>query len=809
MTHPLTINDLNKDIDLSAYKFRTTGDLEPSDLIIGQERAVTSLEFGLNVDGIGYNLYVAGPPGIGKMSAVVPFVERMAAKRDTPSDWCYLYNFDDPYRPNILPMPSGKGREFQKDMERLVEQIHNKLIQVFESDDYLTRRHEVTQENKSQQETIYEQFNRKAREAGFEVNATPMGMIFSMLNENGEPLKEKEFDQLPEKKKQQMMGKRQEMEQKIQDLGKEIRKIEKSTQEKLKDLDKQVAMNVIGGMIDDLIEKYREIEAIENYLNRVRNDIADHIELFKPSQIEKVKEQSPQVQMQIHMAEEQTFRKYSVNVLVDNAKQKGIPVVVERNPSYHNLFGRIEKEIQMGGYSTDFTMIRSGSLHRANSGYLILQIEDVLRNFLSWDSLKRALTSGEIQIEELGERLGFLSTKTLRPEPMPLNVKVILIGKPIYYYLLHHYDEEFAELFKVKADFDTRMNRDETHTRDFLGFLAGFCQKEKLRCLSRPAVVRLLRHASRLADDQEKLSTQFGVLADVIRESHYWAVQDDSDIIEADHVQKAIDAKIYRSSLIQEKLQEMTERGILLIDTEEKVVGQVNGLSVLDLGDFRFGRPTRITATVAPGRDGIMDIEREAKLGGPIHSKGVLILGGYLSDKYAQNNPLALSARVVFEQSYQGVEGDSASSAELYALLSALSEYPIQQGITVTGSVNQKGEVQAIGGVNEKIEGFFDLCLKRGLTGEQGVIIPRSNVKNLMLKQEVIDAVENNRFFIWPVSHIDEGIEILTGHSAGERRADGTFADNTVNARVEARLQKYAENWQEMLSSGQNSKVSS
>ncbi|MBD3376323.1 AAA family ATPase [candidate division KSB1 bacterium] len=800
MIKPLKLDQLTKSFDLSNYDFKTTQDLEPSDAIIGQERAVSSLDFGLHVDGTGFNLYVAGQPGIGKMSAVVAFVKQRAAKQSTPLDWCYLYNFEDPYHPTIRSLPPGKARELEKDMDNLIEQIHEKLTRVFESDDYAERQNRITRDIKTEQESIYEQFNRNAEEAGFAVKHTPMGMMLSPKKETGEPMQEKEFNELPEDKQQELVQKRRELEQDLEKVSKDIRKAERSSQEKLRELDKQIAMNVIGGMIDDLIDKYKQTEPVIDYLKQVQEDIAEHIDMFKPSQQQKMSEQSPQAQVQFQMLKEQTFKKYSVNVLVDNGKDNGVPVIVERNPSYHNLFGRIEKEIQMGGYSTDFTMIRPGSLHRANGGYLILQMEDVLKNFLSWESLKRALTSREIQIEEVGERLGFLSTKTLRPEAMPLEVKVILVGRPIYYYLLHQYDEEFAELFKVKADFDTVMNRDDAHIKAFLSFVARFCQKENLRCLARDGVVRLLEHASRLAEDQEKISTHFGALADILRESHFWADKDKSKTVKAKHVQKAIDEKIYRSSMVQEKLQKMAERETLLIDTKGSVVSQVNGLSVMDMGDYRFGKPTRITVTVGPGRDGIMDIEREVKLGGPLHSKGVLILGGYLAKKYAQNLPLTLSARLVFEQSYSGVDGDSASSAELYAMLSALSETPLAQGIAVTGSVNQKGEVQAIGGVNEKIEGFFDLCKSRGLTGDQGVIIPAANVKNLMLKTQVLDAVKKKKFKIWAVTTIDEGLEILTGKPSGERQPDGSFKKDTINAAVEKQLLLFTENWQKLNS---------
>ena len=496
------------------------------------------------------------------------------------------------------------------------------------------------------------------------------------------------------------------------------------------------------------------------------------------------------------------FRKYQVNVLVDNSKQEGAPVVVELNPSYSNLFGRVEKEAHFGALYTDLTMIKAGSLHRANGGYLVLRAEDLLRNPFSWDGLKRALLSRQIEIEEPGERFGFMATKSVRPQPIPLDVKVALIGSPLLYYLLYASDDEFSELFKVKADFDTSMARDEENVQDFLAVLSTFCHKEKLKPLDASAVAKLLEHASRLAEDQEKLSTHFGALADVIREAHFWALQDGAPHVGAAHVQKALDEKLYRSNLIQERIQEMIARGTLLIDAAGEAVGQVNGLSVLSLGDYLFGKPSRITASVGPGREGVIDIEREVELGGPIHSKGVLILSGYLAQEYAQDKPLTLAARLVFEQSYEGIEGDSASSAELFTLLSALSGLPVKQGIAVTGSVNQHGELQAIGGVNQKIEGFFDVCQAKGLTGEQGVIIPQSNVQNLMLREDVVEAVKSKRFHVWPVKTIDEGIEILTGVPAGKRGPDGQFPEGTVGYRVDRRLREFAECLKEFPEAG-------
>jgi lon-related putative ATP-dependent protease len=489
---------------------------------------------------------------------------------------------------------------------------------------------------------------------------------------------------------------------------------------------------------------------------------------------------------------ELAFRRYQVNVIVDHSGVTGAPVVMEFNPTYNNLFGRIEKESEFGALVTDFTMIRPGSLHRANGGFLVLQVEDVLRNLFSWDGLKRSIRNREIVLEEAGERLGFMATKSLSPEAIPLDIKIILIGSPLLYHLLYAYDVDFDELFKVKADFDTRMDRTEENIQTYASSLWSLCCKERLKHMDAGAVAKVVEHSARLAEHQEKLSTRFIEIADILREANHYAFLEGSSLVSQPHVQKAIEERIYRSNLIQEKINELIEKGVFFIDTEGEVVGQVNGLAVISLGDFIFGRPNRITVSVGMGREGVIDIEREAKLGGRLHSKGVMILSGFLADRYAQNKPLALSARLVFEQSYEEVEGDSASSTELYALLSALSGLPIRQGIAVTGSVNQKGQVQAIGGVNQKIEGFFRVCQAKGLTGEQGVIIPESNIVNLMLKEEVVEAVRAGKFRIWPVGTIDQGMEILTGNRAGERRPDHTFDPDSVNDRVDKRLQELA-----------------
>ncbi len=560
-------------------------------------------------------------------------------------------------------------------------------------------------------------------------------------------------------------------------------------EESLQELDRQVALYIVSGLMEDLNDKYAHLTEVAAYLVAVQKDILENIGTFKGEQAGPKADGAPLTPWMAELP----FRKYQVNVLVDNSKLEGVPVVVEFNPTHNNLFGRVEKETQFGALYTDFTLIKPGALHRANGGYLVLRIEDVLRNPFVWDGLKRCLRSREIEIEDVGERLGYLAAKTIQPQPVPLDLKVVLVGNPLVYHTLYAYDDEFPEIFRVKADFDTRMDASAENIHDFLGFIATFCTKEKLKHLDRSGVARLLEHAARLSEDQTKLSTHFGALADIIREAHYWAAQTNQPYIGAAEVRKALDEKVYRARLVQDRIDEAIARGILLIDVAGTAVGQVNGLSVLSLGDYAFGRPSRITASVAPGRDGLLDIEREVELGGPLHSKGVLILNGYLNERYAQAFALSLSARLVFEQSYEGVDGDSASSAELYALLSALAGLPVKQGIAVTGSVNQHGAVQAIGGVNEKIEGFYDVCVAKGLTGEQGVMIPQTNAPHLMLRDDVIEAVQAGRFHVWTVGTIDEGIEHLTGVPAGQLDENGLYPPDTVNFRIMQRLQFFTD----------------
>jgi lon-related putative ATP-dependent protease len=787
MAQELSVDKLRRTCDPQTLGCETTEQIKPLETIIGQERAVKALEFGLSIRELGFNIYVAGPPGTGRTTAVKRFLEEVAKDKPVPPDWCYVNNFRDPYRPKALRLPPGRGRELQKDMRNLIEGARREIPRIFESEQYAARREETIQGFHKQRQELISQMGERAQEQGFFLQISPMGLLIIPVKE-GKPLSEEEFRALSPDVQEEILHKREGLQEELKRTMRQFASLEKKANEALRELDREIALDTVGPPIHELSEKYKDLPAVVAYLEEVRDDIVQNL-----SQFRKEAEAQPTSPLTVPGTSELPFRKYEVNVVVDNSQIKGAPVIMELNPTYNNLFGRIEKEAQFGALVTDFTMIREGSLHRANGGYLVLPVEEVLRNLFSWDSLKRALRNKEIVIEEAGERLGFITTQSLRPEPIPLDVKVVLIGQPLLYYLLYNLDEDFSELFKVKADFDSRMARTDENIRDYVAFVCTLCVEEGLKHLDASALAKLIEHSSRLAEDQEKLSAKFGEVSDIIREASFYATQDNAPYVTAAHVQKAIEEKFYRSNLIQERINEMIERGTIMIDVVGEEVGQVNGLSVSSLGDITFGRPSRITASIGLGREGLIDIEREAKLAGPIHTKGVMILSGYLTQKYAQDKPLSLSAHLVFEQSYSEVEGDSASSTELYALLSSLSGLPIKQGIAVTGSINQKGEVQAIGGVNEKIEGFFEICKAKGLTGEQGVIIPETNVQNLMLKEEVLEAVREGKFHIWAVKNVDEGIEILTGVKAGARQEDGTFEEGSVNYLVDKRLRELAE----------------
>jgi len=788
----LSPDKLRKECDPKLMPCETTKELSPLEQIIGQERAVKALKFGLDIKERGFNIYVAGLPGSGRTTAVKDFLEEVAKDKPIPPDWCYVENFSDPFTPRAIKLPPGKGKEFQRDVKNLIGEVRSVLPKAFESEDYDKKRETAIRAVGEERKELLARLNERALQEGFVLQSTPIGVLIVPVV-NGRPLSDEEIIALPQKVRDTLGKKREKLRVELRTAMRQLRELERKANEEIQKLNREVAIYAIGNPLDALMEKYEEFSDVKTYLEDVRNDILENLTLF-------IKEpKAPPVPFPVPWLKELPFRKYEVNLTVDNSDLQGAPVVIELNPTHQNLFGRIEKEAQFGVLSTDFTMVRGGSLHKANGGYLVLPVEEILRNIFSYDSLKRALMNECIIIEEPGERMGFITTKGLRPDPIPLDIKVALIGNPLLYQQLYLLDMDFRELFKVKADFDTTMDRTDENIRKYAAFICTFCRKEELKHLDSSGVAKIVEYGSRLAEDQQKLSTTFGEVADIIREANFYALQGDSEYVTAGHVKKAIEEKIYRSNLIQKKIQEMMERNILLIDTDGEAVAQVNGLSVMSLGDFSFGTPSRVTASVGLGREGIIDIQREAKLAGPIHTKGVLILSGYLAEKYAQDKPLSLSARLVFEQSYGMVEGDSASSTELYCILSALSGAPIKQGIAVTGSVNQKGEVQAIGGVNEKIEGFFEVCKAKGFTGDQGVLIPESNVQNLMVKEEVVEAVQEGRFHIYSVKNIDQGIEVLTGDKAGARRPDGTFEEGTVNYRVDKRLKEMAEKIKEFL----------
>jgi lon-related putative ATP-dependent protease len=764
---------------------KSTEELKPLEIMVGQPRAYQALNLGFSAKEPGFNIFVAGPPGTGKTTTVTDFLEDIVKKLPTPMDWCYVHNFEDAYQPNMLKCPPGLGKQLKQDMRELIQAARIAIHQVFEGEDYATKREEMIKKVNTKREDVITRMGQLAEEAGFILQLTPVGVSLVPVIK-GRPLKADEFLSLPKETQQKLSQQRETLTEKLQPLVRELRDLEVTARDEITEFDRDVTLYAIDHLMSTLFEKYKSYEEIDRFLHTIQTHIADDLDRFRGRSGEKKDAQEEYL-------EETGFRVYDVNVIVDNSGTQGAPIVVEHNPTYDNVLGRIERESQLGTLTTDFTLIRGGSIHRANGGFLVMRAEQLLRDIIVYDSLKRALKSGEIRIEDVPQRIGYASVRSLAPDPIPLDVKVILIGDSNMYQLLYAYDPEFRELFKVKAEFDSTMAKTEANVRYYAGFFTTLAINENLKHMDASAIARLIDHSCRLAEDQDKLSTQFGLVADVVREAHFYAQQDNSTYITTNHVDKAIEAKIYRSNLIQEKLREYIEKNIIFISTDGEAVGQINGLSVLSLGDFSFGAPSRITVATGLGKEGLVDVQRKVAMSGPIHGKGVMIIAGYIASKFARDKPLTLSARIVFEQNYEGVEGDSASSTELYALLSALSGVPIKQHFAVTGSVNQKGEVQPIGGVNEKIEGYFEVCKARGLDGQHGVVIPQSNVRNLMLKQEVLDAVNAAKFHIYPVSTIEEGIEVLTGVPAGKQLPNGGYEENTIYGLVDKRLREMAE----------------
>jgi lon-related putative ATP-dependent protease len=777
---PLPAERLYRRCDPAQFNFRTTGELEDLAGFLGQERALGAIEFGVGMRREGYHVFAMGPQGVGRHTIVRRQLEGEAAKLPPPSDWCYVFNFKEPHRPHALELPAGQAGALRASMERLVEDLRVAVPAAFETEEYRNRAKGIEAAFEERQETAFNELAERARAEGVVMLRTPTGLAVGPAAGDG-VMESEAFAKLPPKTRERLQALIVKFQDELEQLLHEMPKWRRETLRKLRELSREVTRRALNGLLEELRVEYGSLPQVRQYLAEAQEDMLEHAEVFRQS-----KEAEPPMLMGIALGQrespEAVFRRYAVNVLIDHSDANGAPIVYEDKPAHDALVGRIEHQAQMGTLVTDFTLIKAGALHRANGGYLILDALKVLAEPFAWDALKRALRSREIRTQSLGQALSLISTVSLEPQPVPFDVKVVLVGPRFLYYLLHAYDPDFPELFKVAADFDEEMARSSGNDHLYARLIATLARKEGLRALQCEAVARVIEQQSRLAADAEKLSANMQSLVDLVRESDYWAARAGRELITAQDVARAIEAQVARSDRLREKLLEETLRGTLLIDSAGERVGQVNGLAVTQLGSFAFGAAHRITARLRLGAGRVVDIEREAELGGPIHSKGVMILSGYLAGRYAPSKPLSIAATLVFEQSYGGVEGDSASSAELYALLSALADAPIRQSLAVTGSVNQHGDVQAIGGVNQKIEGFFDLCRARGLRGDQGVIIPQSNVKNLMLREDVVAAVAQGSFRIYAVRSVDEGIALLTGLPAA-----------TVHARVEQRLADYAE----------------
>lgn len=794
--NPLAPEALYHTCDPAQFSFETTDELDAAVEMVGQERAEKSMRFGIGIKQDGYNLFALGPTGIGKHTAIQQYLEQKAAAEPTPPDWCYVHNFEQSHRPNALHLPAGQGIVFAQDMKKLVEELFTVIPATFESEEYQMQRQAIAEEFQGKQEENLEALNKRAQEKDITLVRTQTGLAFAPI-QDGEVISPDEFMKMPEDERESVQNEINELQEELRKIMRQMPQWSRKVQERVQELNREVTTFAVAPLIEELREKYADFQEVLDYLEDVQQDITENVDKFLPSESspQQQQQQSPSARGDFYRsaAANLFFNRYKVNVLVDHSQTDGAPIVYENLPTYQNLIGRIENVAQMGTLVTDFTLIKPGALHRANGGYLLLDARKVLLQSFSWEGLKRALSAGQIHIESLGQTLGLVSTVSLEPEPIPLDVKVVLLGERLLYYMLYQLDPDFSEFFKVQADFEEITERNSENNLAYAQLIGRLAQKKELRPFHKTAVARIIEHSSRITSDVEKLSTHMESITDLLRESDYWAQEAGDDVVKAAHVQEAIDNQIYRASRIRERVQESILRETILVDTSGEKVGQINGLSVLTIGNYAFGRPSRITARVRMGKGEVVDIERQVEMGGPIHSKGVLILSGFLGGRYASERPLSLSASLGFEQSYGGIDGDSASSAELYALLSALSEVPIQQKFAVTGSVNQHGQVQAIGGANEKIEGFFDICQARGLTGDQGVLIPAANVKNLMLRQDVVEAVDAGKFHIYPIETIDQGIELLTGIPAGEADEEGNYPEDTINYLVAQRLTELAE----------------
>jgi lon-related putative ATP-dependent protease len=781
----LKADELRATCDPATLPFRSTEELEPLDGLIGQQRALDATAFGIGMKPAGYNLFVLGAPATGKTTSMRRLLDVAAAGGQPPSDWCYVHNFADPGRPDALELPAGRGRQLRDEMARLVRECKTRLPRLFESEAFEREKSRILEDHGRRQAEEVTRLEEAARAVGFGVVRTPGGLGV-MPAQDGQPLTHEQFHALPEARRKEIEAHGTALEERVETTLRTLRQNEREAQEAHTRLVRDTAAAGTRQLLAEVRETFRGLAAVQAYLGKVEEDLVSHAEELRGD---------------AHGHPELPFLpppgafldRYRVNVLVDRGDTQGTPVVFEQNPTHGNLLGRVEHRAHFGSFVTDFTLIKAGALHRANGGYLILEANDVLRNFMAWDALKKALKSRAVRIEPPLAELQAISAVTLAPEPIPLSVKVVLIGSPTIYYLLSALDDDFGELFKVKVDFDDSLPRTRENELHYARFAARACREEGLRAFTADAVARLVEHGSRLVEHQHRLSARMGLLLDLVRESAYCAERAGRPRVTGDDVSRAVAEKTRRVNLLEERVGRAIGEGTLLLTTDGEAVGQVNGISVLATGDHAFGRPCRITARTFCGEPGVVDIEREAKLGGRVHSKGVMILTGFLAGRYAHEAPLALSATLAFEQQYEEVDGDSASSAELYALLSSLAGLPLTQRIAVTGSVNQQGEIQPVGGVNAKVEGFFDACQRQGLTGSQGVLIPEANVNHLMLREDVVAAVRDESFHIHAVRTVDEGLAVLTGREAGERGPDGRYPDGSVNEAVRRALQSNVE----------------
>jgi len=766
--------------DATKFPFKLSTELDDLTEVIGQSRALESLRFGIKMEKDGYNLFVLGSHGMGKYTMVRQYLEQQAKTAPSPSDWCYVHNFQHPHKPVALELPTGRGVIFRRDVNHLLEDLRTSLPLAFEAKEYQARVQEIEDKFDKNRERSFFELEAKADKSHIAIMRSPSGFIFAPVKD-GKPLPPEEYKKLSKEEKEKFQASIASLQKDMENFIYQVPELRRETNEKIKQLNEEVATYAVGHLIDRIKEKYKGLPAVLGYLNCFENDVIDNVEEFRHSE--------PATNLLgIPEDVEKVFLRYSVNLLVDNNQSTGAPVIYEDNPMYNNLVGRIEHTSRIGTLVTDFTLIKPGALHLANGGFLILDIRKLLQQPYAWESLKRALYSKQIRIQSLAELFSIISTVSLEAEPIPINLKIVLLGDRILYYLLLEYDPDFAELFKIAADFEEEIERSFENDMLYAKMIATVGKKENLLPYDAKAIARIIEYSSRRANDARKLTTHMLSIVDLMRESDQWCREVGDSVVTDNHVQRAIDAQVRRLDRLRDKIQEEIHSGTILIDTEQDTVGQVNSLSVISLGNFAFGLPTRITATTQMGDGKVIDIFREVELGGAIHSKGVLILSAFLSSRFGGERPLSFSASITFEQSYGKVEGDSASVAELCALMSVLANTPVKQSLAVTGSVNQLGQVQAIGGVNEKIEGFFYTCQKRGLTGKQGVLIPASNVKNLMLEKDVVEAAEKGEFHIYPVETIDEAISLLTGNDAGMRDESGQYPENSINKKIDDRF---------------------